>query len=111
MRGLNWVIRSDVRNPTTNSIANSAFDDHEIIEEWPGTTFKMDTEVGKALLGSPNGYGVAWLLANHIVAMGSKTVDQVTVFTNDDGKMSLAFHVVDDVSLPNFGDAKAKNGT
>ena len=26
-------------------------------EHWPGTNFGMDTDVGKSLLGTPNGYG------------------------------------------------------
>lgn len=52
----------------------------EKIEEWPGTTFDMTTDEGKAILATPNGAGVAWWLIDHKSQLGVKTVKSVTVF-------------------------------
>jgi hypothetical protein len=41
----------------------------------------MDTEEGKALLGTPNGSGIGFLLAQHKEVLGMhKSVKQVTLF-------------------------------
>lgn len=47
---------------------------------WPGVDFWMDTDAGKAILGSPNGNGVGWLLAQHHAQLGRKAISRVTVF-------------------------------
>jgi hypothetical protein len=50
----------------------------------------MDSEDGKALLGTPNGSSVAWLLIQHkaMSQLWHKTVKKVTIlsseFTDDD---------------------------
>ena len=55
------------------------------LKAWPGKTYKSDTEEYKALLGTPNGLGVAWLLIQHkgLHQLGHKAVDSVTVFLSD----------------------------
>jgi hypothetical protein len=68
----------------------------------------MDTVEGKAILKSPNGAGVAFLLSIHKDVLGRKTDSKVTVFEDDrasrlrrvDGKEKpkppgLVFHIVD----------------
>lgn len=59
----------------------------------------MDTDEGKAILASPNGSGVAYLLLTHKRQLGRKTIGKVTVFADDGKKQprppSLIYHVVD----------------
>ncbi|KAF2826952.1 hypothetical protein CC86DRAFT_249085, partial [Ophiobolus disseminans] len=40
----------------------------------------LETEQAKALLGTPNGAGGAWLLSQHQRELGHKVVGQVTLF-------------------------------
>jgi hypothetical protein len=45
----------------------------------------MTTDEGKAILGSPNGRGVAFFLYQHKNILGIKTVDSVTIFSTTGG--------------------------
>ena len=47
-----------------------------------GFTWAAETEA-KALLGTPNGSGIAWLLIQHKRQLGWKMVDSVTLFWKD----------------------------
>jgi hypothetical protein len=61
---------------------------------WPGKSYKVDTSNAQALLVTPNGKGVGWLVAQHRVAMGWKCVEWVTIFfTNSEDweKSNLLF--------------------
>ncbi|KZM28677.1 uncharacterized protein EKO05_0009934 [Ascochyta rabiei] len=58
------------------------------VPTWPGVTFDIETDQGKALLGSPNGIAVAYFLSQHKPQLGSnKYVHQVTVFQPDENDM------------------------
>jgi hypothetical protein len=61
--------------------------------------FSMESEEGKALLASPNGAGMAWLLIMHKGVLGRKTVGKVIVFADEGVKgprpPSLVFCVGD----------------
>ncbi|KAF2832660.1 hypothetical protein CC86DRAFT_401412 [Ophiobolus disseminans] len=65
----------------------------------------MDTDEGKAILSSPNGAGVAYLLFTHKRQLGRKTMSKVTVFADDGKKQprppSLVYHVA---GAPTEGD-------
>lgn len=62
------------------------------LPKWPGQTFKFDSDELKALLGTPNGVGVAWFLINHKDKLGGKTVDEVTLW--EDGAKIFALNLV-----------------
>ncbi|CAN9084245.1 unnamed protein product [Alternaria alternata] len=63
--------------------------------EWPGTTYYPGSNEFNALLGSPNGQGVAHMLIQHRKQLGHKTVEKVIVFfIACRGKM-LLFHLQD----------------
>jgi hypothetical protein len=49
-------------------------------DKWPGVTFSMESEEGKAILGTPNGCGVAFMLIQHGKALGEKRIEKVTLF-------------------------------
>ena len=105
MKRIEWVIRYDVRNPTTHQrIVEAAVNAGEGLSNWPGikrqmVDGKMDEDDeggndGPALLGTPNGYGVAWLLANHPHSFGAKTIDYVHLWQAGNTRgASLAFHI------------------
>ena len=77
---------------------------------WPhGKTIKTADEAGKALVGCPNGYGIAYMLAQNQNVLGKKTITEVTIFAGKEydnvmnlsitlrvdkyGEMSLLYHV------------------
>jgi hypothetical protein len=69
---------------------------------WPGIDFDMTSEEAKALLGTPNGSGVAWLLAQHKEELGQKTVEKATLWysltvnpSDREGIPNLLFHLKD----------------
>ena len=49
------------------------------LSTWPGISFDIERKEAKAILGTPNGKGVAWLLAQHRAQLGEKTVKKVTL--------------------------------
>jgi hypothetical protein len=112
IKNLKYIVRHDIENPSTNAIIHvliqhyitspcsyNIFDtgcpycSQHII--WPGLTFELDTEEGLALLGTPNGRGVVWLLNQHAELMG-KRVGKVSMWCDVEKKPlkpSLMFHV------------------
>ncbi|KAF2030701.1 hypothetical protein EK21DRAFT_111577 [Setomelanomma holmii] len=50
--------------------------------QWPGISFPMASDEVQAILGTPNGKGVAWLLAQHCgdEVVAGKVLEKVTVF-------------------------------
>ena len=63
----------------------------------------METEEGKALLGTPNGSGIAWLLAQHRKQLGDKAVKKVQLWYSITSAPNLLFHIKD-VKKPEGGD-------
>ena len=63
--------------------------------EWPGIAFKADSENGKVLLGCPNGFGVGFMLAQHKVQLGNKTVGSIRVFGDSTKHLNLLFEIED----------------
>ena len=62
---------------------------------WPGLTFSIESDEGLALLGTPNGRGVAWLLKQHEELSG-KRASKVTVWCDVEKvplKPSMLFHL------------------
>ncbi|KAJ4312391.1 hypothetical protein N0V94_007458 [Neodidymelliopsis sp. IMI 364377] len=51
---------------------------------WPGTTFSVDSEAGRALLGSPNGRAHGYFLAQHKPQLGGNMyISKIQVFHGD----------------------------
>ena len=96
IRKLNWVIIHDI----TNNDCELLWDEVQELEgarltSWPGTTLLTTSDSGKALLGCASGLGTPWMLAEHRIAFGAKTVDRVVVFADDGKDLSFAFSVKD----------------
>ncbi|RFU33648.1 hypothetical protein B7463_g2679, partial [Scytalidium lignicola] len=84
---LKYIFRALITNEDTKSMVDEAFQRKgETIGAWEDrVVFGMDTEEGQAILGSPNGSGVAWILINHKDnnLLGIKTIQSVTVWQVD----------------------------
>jgi hypothetical protein len=92
---LKYVLRFNVTNYTTNFVVeaiNAA--NHGRMLPWPGTDYDAASEEGQALLGTPNGSSVAFMLVQHKQQLGHKTVDKITVFEQK-RELMLLFHIVD----------------
>lgn len=111
---LTHIIRSSIENTHANHIIHQLIQHHTsscscpVVDEgcpqccrhiaWPGWTFESDTESARALLGTPNGAGVAWLLGQHEALFGRKAVARVTLWCDLKAlpeRPSLLFHVRD----------------
>jgi hypothetical protein len=89
IRNLRYVLRFTINNDHTLAVINQILDAHRPLGKgcpsWPGITIDVDSEDGKALLGTPNGSGVAWLLIQHKAnsQVGHKSVKKVTLLWPD----------------------------
>ncbi|OCL11096.1 hypothetical protein AOQ84DRAFT_257642, partial [Glonium stellatum] len=82
VRNLQYIFSSPVENEESNAIIRRSLEvAKQPLSQWSGRVeFSMDTEEGRAILGSANGRGVAWMLINHKAQLGLKTIDSVIVF-------------------------------
>ena len=69
---------------------------------WPGTEFEPQSDEFKAILGSPNGAGVAWFLIDHKAQLGMKTVSKITVFRYVHQQMIASMPYRQLLTHPNF---------
>jgi hypothetical protein len=95
---LRYIMKTPCENPTTQLVIKKALKNTgQTLSKWPGVTFSMDTKEGVAILGTPNGWGVAYLLVQHKKQLGNKVVDKVTVFQDEGPKVprppSVLFYI------------------
>jgi hypothetical protein len=59
---IKYIFRLTIHHVPTYAILNKILKKHNRTqyELWPGMTFAIDSEEGKAILGTPNGAGAAW---------------------------------------------------
>lgn len=55
------------------------------VARWSGLRFVKGTEESEALLGTPYGKGIVYLLVNHPDELHDKNIEAITVFTTDEG--------------------------
>lgn len=77
--------------------------------EWPGLSFGMDSDEGKALLGTPNGIGTARLLIDRAAQLGRREL-KVYMFARHDGKYCMLWDMAPPghVSSPGHGGKKRR---
>ncbi|KAF2691643.1 hypothetical protein K458DRAFT_353540 [Lentithecium fluviatile CBS 122367] len=66
------------------------------LEKWPGTTFDMKGDAGRAILASDNAACFAFFLFQHKAELGNVVISKVQVFRNDASSNvdpDLIFHV------------------
>ena len=90
---LRYVLRANIQNDDTVAVISLLLNEDasgKIIPfprpacwrnrpRWPGIVFDKEENV-QALLGTPNGSGVAWLLTQRKRGLGHRIVDKVTLF-------------------------------
>ena len=55
----------------------------------------QDTDqAAKALVGIPNGLGIAWMLLQHKKQFGPRTIDEVKVFGSDYGELCISWKII-----------------
>jgi hypothetical protein len=80
IRELNYVFRLEIKNADTIEVVQRILGGE--FRAWPGVDVQMSDDAGLAMLGTPNGRGVAWLLATHKEQFGRRTIESVTVWSD-----------------------------
>jgi hypothetical protein len=101
MSDLKFVARVSITNEYTTAVLSTVLVSlckqhnagEKALPRWPGVIFTMNSEEGMALLGTPNGSGVAWLLAQHKKELGHKCVEKVRLWYSLTGPPNLLFHL------------------
>jgi hypothetical protein len=93
---LEYVLRYNVTNGFTADVVEAInLTNKTETLVWPGISYDAAYEEGQALLGTPNGSSVVFLLIQHKEGLGHKIVDHITVFSSAGGDLMLLFHIVD----------------
>jgi hypothetical protein len=79
---IKYIFRLSVQSVRTYPILNKIMAKlgRSGYDAWPGVTFDIESEEGKAILGTPNGAGTAWLLIQRKKELGRRRIAKVTVF-------------------------------
>ncbi|KAI4198587.1 MAG: hypothetical protein LQ350_005178 [Teloschistes chrysophthalmus] len=83
--GLRYIIRDNIINNDTKGVIDQVFKipSYSFDLPWPGKTFDVaSSDDGKALLGTPHGSGIAWMMADNRGVLGPRGL-KVTCFTSD----------------------------
>jgi hypothetical protein len=82
---IKYIFRLSIHNVKTYSVLNKIMrkNGRSTYDAWPGVTFDIESEEGKAILGTPNGAGTAWLLIQHRRQLRPRKIEKVTVFYAD----------------------------
>ncbi|KAF2014147.1 hypothetical protein BU24DRAFT_492854 [Aaosphaeria arxii CBS 175.79] len=91
-----YLISNAVTNVDTGPIIQRAIESVNAspLKKWPGVSFSSMSEQGRALLGSPNGIGLGYLLVQHKAQLGNKYVTRIDVFAPDEGaNPTMIFHI------------------
>lgn len=92
VKGLHTVVKCRVQNNVTDHIATQALGGLDKWKTWPGTTFAKDSQQYEALMGTPSGRGVAWLLLTRRQQLGYKFVERIDLWSEKDGESSTAYY-------------------
>ncbi|KAJ5663783.1 hypothetical protein N7507_004514 [Penicillium longicatenatum] len=95
LRNIKYLIRFHIVNTNTKAMINQALTiTGTSLTHYPGTVFPMSSDAGKAILGTPNGGGVAWFLVDHKNQLGVKEVESVRVFKTDGSDGEDWYHAI-----------------
>lgn len=93
---LRYVLWDDIVTPRTQLILNECVRRAGPLNAsllWPGVTFGLDSDQGRALLGTAQGRATARLLTDHMGLLGRKNVRSIVVF-----KMSTRYSILFEVA-------------
>lgn len=87
VQGLRYIIRVNIVNDDTIECITAFMPGGDIknLPQYPGLEFDASSDAGLTLLGSPNGNGVGWFLAQHKAKLGgTKQVTKIRVWETSD---------------------------
>ncbi|KAG7001304.1 hypothetical protein G7Y79_00032g066570 [Physcia stellaris] len=94
---LKYIFREYIITSNTRFVMEQCFQDigeDELLKVWPGQVFKDDDPDFYALLGTPHGRSVAFLLIQHQDEFPGKSIESITVFTNSDDDIEDGYHLL-----------------
>ena len=89
---LKYIFKHGIITENTKHIMDLAVSAPEngFSSDYPGETFARGSEQYQALMGTPHGKSMAWLLIDHPNELAEKVIDSITMFTTE-GKYQLLF--------------------
>ena len=75
-RELRYIFRASIQTPETRELMDYIIgaEPNYFDVPWPGLTFNMTTREGKALLATPHGTSIAYMIADHSDILGSTSL-------------------------------------
>jgi hypothetical protein len=98
IKELHYVFQANIMNQESKMVIERAAGGPNNLQ-WPGKVFEMASSEGRAILGSPNGRGVAFLLATHKELLGQRIIERVLVwrvYSQKWGYVLFAIFILDD---------------
>ena len=94
---LKYIFKHHVVTDSTKHIMELAagVDEDDFGEEWPGTTFQAGSIQFRALMGTPHGKGIAYMLIDRPYGLRGKNIVSITMFVTDADKYNLLFVLTD----------------
>ena len=102
-KALKYIYRQHIATREVEALIEEAAEKHSPTKEvmkWPGTSFKEGEEGFLALLGTPHGSGVAFLLAQYPDLWPTKKVSSITMFKTEDSE-GYNLHLPPEMALDN----------
>ena len=92
------MVSYNVLNPSALEVAKFVMAaNNQRLGPWPGLRLEGGSADADAILGTPNGYGSAWIVINRLALVGIKRVSEIFVFSADDGwSICFAIHLEDE---------------
>jgi hypothetical protein len=84
VKGLKVITKCHAQNNATMRIGNQALGGTNSWGVWPGKSFTNGSDQFAALMATPSGRGVAWLLLTHRDQLGWKSVKSVNLWSDKD---------------------------
>ncbi|KAL9008564.1 MAG: hypothetical protein Q9173_006323 [Seirophora scorigena] len=96
---LRYIGRSGIINDDTKGIMDDIFRKGPTGKPvpWPGLTFRIDTEEAQALLATPNGLAIAYILIDRAKQLGRRKIS-VTIAASDPDSPGLGYRMLWDLA-------------
>jgi hypothetical protein len=91
IKDLRFIVVYQATNSYTTRFVGQIFNTQTPLK-YPGKTFESDGKELRALLASPHGQGIIWLLSQHKSELGTKTVKSVQIWK--DQQLCILFEIL-----------------
>ena len=95
---LKYLFRHNIATPDTRQIIEGAAGNRFGTKwegVWPGKRFAKGTTQFQALLGTPHGKSITWLIVEHPNEFPKKDIESITIFTIAKGAYCMLFTLTD----------------